>query len=185
MLTVAFSVSSWASGSRDQVIAATFPSWSQYLWHGGLIMGAVLALVGLALHTVAGLLVERGARFWLAGLYGCYGVEFLAFAGRADLGHAVYVVVLVNAYALVWTGSAGQYATSSTSPRRSTAAVSVYGCSTRASTRPPQAQRPAGHAGPADARLRRAHRVRHRRDLRRDPANDLRALEVDSASTNT
>ncbi len=65
LLTAAFAVSAWATGSEAQVIAATFPAWSQYLWYGGLTAGAVLALAGIALGTVPGLLLERGALFCL------------------------------------------------------------------------------------------------------------------------
>lgn len=79
---------SWATGSQDQVITATFPSWSQQLWYGGLLLGALIALIGIALHTVAGLLIERGALFWLSGLCAAYGCAFLASAGRAGAFHA-------------------------------------------------------------------------------------------------
>lgn len=64
-------------------------------------MGGAVALVGIAMNTVTGFLIERGALFWLAGLCGCYGLAFLAFAGRADAFHAVYVVTFVLAFAAV------------------------------------------------------------------------------------
>jgi hypothetical protein len=65
------------------------------------LTGAVVALVGIAQHTVVGLLIERGALFWLSGLCAAYGCAFLAFAGRADAFHAVFVVTFVLAFALV------------------------------------------------------------------------------------
>jgi hypothetical protein len=101
VLTMVFVGGSWATGSEGQVIAATFPSWSRYLWYGGLLIGAVVALVGIAQHTVVGLLIERGALFWLSGLCAAYGCAFLAFAGRTDAFHAVFVVTFVLAFALV------------------------------------------------------------------------------------
>lgn len=101
VLTMVFVGGSWATGNEDQVITATFPSWSQYLWYGGLLTGALVALVGIALNTVVGLLIERGALFWLSGLCASYGCAFLAFAGRADAFHAVYVVTFVLTFASV------------------------------------------------------------------------------------
>lgn len=101
VLTMVFVGGSWVTGSAGQVITATFPSWSQYLWYGGLLLGAVVALVGIALHSVTGLLIERGALFWLAGLCAAYGCAFLAFAERADIFHAVFVVTFVLTFALV------------------------------------------------------------------------------------
>lgn len=101
VLTVLWAAAGWFTGSDGRVIAETFPAWSRHLWYGGLVAGAVLALVGIALHTVVGLLVERVALFVLAGLCGAYGLAFLAYAGRADVGHVLYVVPLVLAYAAV------------------------------------------------------------------------------------
>lgn len=100
-LAMVFVGGAWATGSEAQVIAATFPSWSQALWYGGLLTGSLVALAGIGMNTVTGFLIERGAMFWLAGLCGCYGLAFLAFAGRADTFHAVYVVSFVLAFALV------------------------------------------------------------------------------------
>lgn len=101
VLTVAFATSGVLTQSSGQVITATFPSWGQRLWYGGLIIGALVALAGIVLHSVTGLLVERAALLGLAGLCGAYGLAFLATASRAGLFHAVFVVVLVGAYALV------------------------------------------------------------------------------------
>lgn len=53
------------------------------------------------LHNLAGLRIEQAALLWLAGLCGFYGVIFLAHAGRAELGHVLYVVPLVLAFAAV------------------------------------------------------------------------------------
>lgn len=99
VLTVVFAGIAGASRSEQQTIAATFPAWSQYLWYGGLATGALLALAGIALHTVTGMLIEGAALIGLAGLCSAYGAAFLAYAGRADLFHAVFVVAFVAAYA--------------------------------------------------------------------------------------
>lgn len=69
VLTVVFALEAWLSGSQQQVIAATFPGLARNLWYGGLIAGAVLVLIGVTLHTVTGLLIERAALFLLAGLW--------------------------------------------------------------------------------------------------------------------
>lgn len=101
VLAVVFVGASWLTGGEGQVIAAAFPSWSQYLWYGGLLAGSVAALVGIALATVVGLLLERAALLWLAGLCAAYGMAFLAFPAGADVFHTVYVVTFVGSFALV------------------------------------------------------------------------------------
>jgi hypothetical protein len=101
VLTVAFAAMAWATGSQEQTIAGTFPAWSQQLWYGGLVVGAVVGLLGIALHTLTGMLIERAALLGLSGLCAAYGAAFLAHASRADLFHAVFVVVFVAAYAVV------------------------------------------------------------------------------------
>jgi hypothetical protein len=65
---------------------------------GGLLAGSLLALGGIAVGTVVGMLVERAALFALAGLCGAVGVLVLS---RVDLVHALYVVPLLLAYAAV------------------------------------------------------------------------------------
>lgn len=101
VLAMVFVGGAWATGSEGQIIAQTFPSWSQFLWYGGLLLGSLVALVGIGMNTVTGFLIERGALFWLAGLCGCYGLAFLAFAERAGTFHVVYVVAFVLAFAAV------------------------------------------------------------------------------------
>jgi hypothetical protein len=101
VLTAAFAVASWFTDSEGQTLITTFPAWGRHIWYGGLLVLALAALVGIAMHNLTGLLVERAALFVLAGLCGAYGLVFLGFAGRSDPAHAVYVVVLVLAYAAV------------------------------------------------------------------------------------
>lgn len=101
ILAIVFVGTSWASGGEGQVIAATFPIWAQALWYCGLIAGAVLALGGITAHSLGGLLVERAALFFLAGLCASYGLAFLAASDRADIFHAAYVVFFVLTFAAV------------------------------------------------------------------------------------
>lgn len=101
VLTMVFVGFAWATGSESQVITATFPGFMQVIWYGGLLAGALVTLVGIAMHTVTGFLIERGALFWLAGLCTAYGLAFMAYAAQADPFHAAYVVVFVLAFAAV------------------------------------------------------------------------------------
>lgn len=100
-LTAGWAIYSWMSGSAGETITATFPAWSQGLWYICLILGSVMALFGVALGTVTGLLVEQSGLFILAGICSGYGLAFLAFAGRADPAHVAYSVSLVLVYAVV------------------------------------------------------------------------------------
>jgi uncharacterized membrane protein len=108
VLTILFAVTGWLTDSKEQIITATFPAWAQSFWYGGLAAGAVLALVGIALHTLTGLLVERAGLFALAGLCGAYGLTFGALAGRVDPVHSVAITLLVFAFAAVNLARAGQ-----------------------------------------------------------------------------
>ena len=108
VLTVAFAAQAWASGSEQQTIAATYPPWAQAIWYGGLILGALVALAGIIWHGHTGLLIERAALLGLAGVCVSYGLAFLLHADRADLFHAVYVVVFVGAFAAVNVARAAQ-----------------------------------------------------------------------------
>ncbi|MGH3987823.1 MAG: hypothetical protein ACRDTZ_10945 [Pseudonocardiaceae bacterium] len=101
VLAVMWVATAWLTGSADQTIVRTFPSWSQHLWYGGLLVGVMVALLGITLASVAGLLVERAALFWLAGLCMAYGLAFWAAADRSDPYHAAYVVVFVLGFAAV------------------------------------------------------------------------------------
>lgn len=101
VLAVAFAAQAWASGSEQQTITATYPAWAQAIWYGGLILGSLVALVGIIWHGHTGLLIERAALLGLAGVSASYGLAFLIHSGRADLFHAVYVVVFVGAFAAV------------------------------------------------------------------------------------
>lgn len=98
VLTAGWAALNWATGADGETIEAAFPGWGRHLWFGGLLAGATLALVGIAVGTVVGLLVERAALFGLAGLCAAFGV---LVASRADLVHALYVVPLLLAYAAV------------------------------------------------------------------------------------
>lgn len=41
VLAIVFVGASRLTGGEGQVIAATFPAWSQHLWYGGLLVGSV------------------------------------------------------------------------------------------------------------------------------------------------
>jgi hypothetical protein len=99
ILTALWAIAGWVTGSEGQEIALTFPAWARDLWYGGLLVCSLVALAGVVAGTVTGLLIERAALFFLAGLCGGYGLVFFANAGIADPVHAAYVVVLVLAYA--------------------------------------------------------------------------------------
>ncbi|MGH3776503.1 MAG: hypothetical protein ACRDRR_12365 [Pseudonocardiaceae bacterium] len=52
LLTVAFATTAWLSRSEQQVIAATFRAWSQHLWYGGLVGGALPRLAVIARSSI-------------------------------------------------------------------------------------------------------------------------------------
>lgn len=101
VLAIVFVGSSAITGGEGQVIAQSFPLWAQYLWYGGLTIGASIALFGIARNNLVGLLIERAALLFLAGLCASYGLAFLAASSRSDVFHAVYVVFFVLAFAVV------------------------------------------------------------------------------------
>lgn len=101
VLTLLFAISAWATGSSQETLTATFPIWSQNLWYGGLVISAIVVLIGITMNTLTGLLIERAALLFLTGICVGYGLVFFAVASRTSALHAVYVVVLVLAYAVV------------------------------------------------------------------------------------
>lgn len=101
VLTVFWAATAWLSNSTNETITASFPWWSQSLWYFGLIAGAAVTAVGIIMHTVTGLLVEKSGLFILVGICAGYDVAFLAFAGRADPGHVILIVALIALYAVI------------------------------------------------------------------------------------
>lgn len=98
LLTAGWALLNWVTGADGETIEAAFPGWGRHIFLGGLLVGSLTALVGIAVGTVVGMLVERAALFALAGLCGAVGAFVLS---RADLVHALYVVPLLLAYAAV------------------------------------------------------------------------------------
>lgn len=101
VLTIAFVGTALASGSEDQVIARSYPPWAQQIWYGGLILGAISALIGIAMHSITGLLVERAALFLLSGVCLSFGTAFIASILRVDLFHVLYVSFFVYSFGAV------------------------------------------------------------------------------------
>jgi hypothetical protein len=99
VLTVFWVATAWLSGSSGEVITASFPTWSQALWYGGLTVGAVVVATGIILHNFTGLLVEKSGLLVLIGICTGYGVAFLAFADRAGIVHVILIVSLIALYA--------------------------------------------------------------------------------------
>lgn len=98
LLTAGWAAVNWVTGADGEVIEAAFPSFGRHIFFGGLLGGSVLALMGITLGTLVGMLLERAALFALAGLCGAFG---LLVASRADAIHLAYVVPLLLTYAVV------------------------------------------------------------------------------------
>lgn len=101
ILTVFWVVMAWASGSAQESITATFPTWSQNLWYGGLFVGALLTAAGIILDTYVGLRVEQAGLFILVGICIGYDMAFLGFAYRGGLVHILTVGPLIALYAVI------------------------------------------------------------------------------------
>ena len=98
LLTAGWVLFNWVTDADGETIEAAFPGWGRHILLGGLLVSSLIALGGIAVGTVVGMLVERAALSALAGLCGAVGVLVL---NRADLAQALYVVPLLLAYAAV------------------------------------------------------------------------------------
>ncbi len=79
---------------------AAFPPWAQRIWLTGLFIGGVTALVGIGLHNLTGLLIERAALLLLAGL--CIGYTATAvIVCLIHEGPSAYTTTLVFLFALL------------------------------------------------------------------------------------
>jgi hypothetical protein len=99
VLTIFWVVTAWVSNNAGQAITASFPVWSQTLWYGGLVVGALVTTIGIVLHNFIGLLVEKSGLLALVGICAGYSVAFLSFAGRAGIVHVILIVALIALYA--------------------------------------------------------------------------------------
>jgi hypothetical protein len=98
VLTAGWALYNWVTAADGETIEAAFPGWGRHIFMGGLLVGSLVALGGIAVGTVVGMLVERAALFALAGFCGAVGLVVLS---RADVGQALYVTPLLLAYAAV------------------------------------------------------------------------------------
>lgn len=101
VLTVFWVADAWLSNSAQETITASFPAWSQSLWYGGLIAGALITAAGIMINTYVGLRVEQAGLLILTGLCIGYDIAFIAFAGRTNLAHILLVVPLIALFAVI------------------------------------------------------------------------------------
>lgn len=97
LLTIGWAVMSWIVGDGE-AIASVFGSWGRIVFFGGLILSSALALVGIAMATLTGMLIERAAMYSLSALCACFAVV-VAFG--ADLAQSLYVVPMLATYGVV------------------------------------------------------------------------------------
>lgn len=96
-------------GRGSTVIRQFFPAWQLYVWHGGVLLGGVVALGALFITTIVGYYVERIGLSLLAGLCLSYtaaiatgGSQFLALGGLAVLAFtAACATRLVRIHAIL------------------------------------------------------------------------------------
>lgn len=94
LLTAGWAAVSWA-GTEGETVAMLFTAVGRHIWFGTLLASSLLALVGIALGTYTGLLIERAALWSLAGALAWVGLAFLGFATRVDALHLIYVTPLL------------------------------------------------------------------------------------------
>lgn len=97
VLTIGWAIMSWIVGDGE-AIGAVFGPWGRAVFLGGLVAASALALTGIAIGTLTGMLIERAAMYTLSGLCVCFAVV-VAFG--ADLTQALYVVPLLATYGVV------------------------------------------------------------------------------------
>lgn len=85
----------WTTGMDGETIAALFTRVGLYIWLAGLIAGSVIALVGIGLGTLTGMMIERAGLYVLAGWFGWVSLAFVGFATRIDALHLLAVVPLM------------------------------------------------------------------------------------------
>lgn len=74
---------------------ALLPLWLQWVWNVGLIVGAVLALAGMWIHSPTGPLLERAALRMLNGLGVTYSSVVMYAAGMNGLAASIAVLMFV------------------------------------------------------------------------------------------
>lgn len=95
VLTVAWATVVWITNSDGETIEALFTTVGKNIWLGGLIISSVIALIGIIMGTITGLLIERAALLLLAGMFGWVGAAFLVLSTDVDQFHLIYVAPLL------------------------------------------------------------------------------------------
>lgn len=95
VLTVAWASIVWITNSDGETVEALFTTIGKHIWLGGLIISSVIALIGIIMGTITGLLIERAALLLLAGMFGWVGAAFLVLATGVDHLHLIYVAPLL------------------------------------------------------------------------------------------
>lgn len=91
---VLISISALATGARPQSVEETFPFWIGVTWYAGLIIGSSVALYGIRMKNITGLLLERAALRELIVLSGLYVATAIFTAPKvwySGLGVAVII----------------------------------------------------------------------------------------------
>lgn len=86
--------------ASDRAIELNFPSWGQYLWYGGLVLGGATALLGVLVVTYTGVGIERAGLLLLSGLCAGYTAGAVILCVVND-SISAYLTVLVFAFALL------------------------------------------------------------------------------------
>ncbi|MGH3693229.1 MAG: hypothetical protein ACRDRX_04385 [Pseudonocardiaceae bacterium] len=97
LLTLGWAIMSWIVGDGE-AIASVFGTAGRVVFFGGLILSSALALTGIAMGSLTGMLIERAAMYTLSALCVCFAIV-VAFG--ADLAQSLYVVPLLATYGVV------------------------------------------------------------------------------------
>lgn len=66
----------------SRAVARVLPDWQLYTWYSGLIVTAGIALLGVVLRSLLGLLLERAGLVLLAALTVIYAIAIVAAGGE-------------------------------------------------------------------------------------------------------
>lgn len=107
LISAAYALGGLVTGRTNQALDESFPGWSLLGWYGGLFAMSVLAVAGIVMGTIAGLVLERAAMWVLTGLCVAYVLGALAGAPLARVTTALGVGYIV-AFALANVARARQ-----------------------------------------------------------------------------
>lgn len=77
--------------SKSQAIMTSLPGWVQVVWYSGILVGGLLGGIGVLWGGRVGLIVERPARWLLAGLCAAFGVAVFTSAGARGVIGAAFI----------------------------------------------------------------------------------------------